>query len=406
MTISFSVMAKKNIQQTDRQVWADIVYRMSEPVLHNMSEGTLQKNMLLELSPTWDGRDKRVAYMECFGRLMAGFAPWLSLPDDKTTEGVQRKQLREWALKSYANAVDPNSGDCLLWTENFQTLVDAAYLAESFLRGYEALWEPLDKVTKQRYINNFTALRRINPLYTNWLLFTATVETFLQKANGSGDTYRLSSTLRKINEWYVGDGWYSDGVSFTFDYYNSFVIQPMYVECVSELTQHGKQKDYAGCSYPIAWKRLQRFGAIIERLISPEGTFPVFGRSITYRTAVLQPLAMLAWHDRLPEGLSHGQVRSAITAVVKRMFSDNRNFNKVGFLTLGFNSSQPATANVYTDNGSLYMASLAFLPLGLPANHPFWTSPKESWTSKKAWDGELFPKDHTYNEKLNALNYQ
>ena len=207
MTISFSVMAKKNIQQTDRQVWADIVYRMSEPVLHNMSEGTLQKNMLLELSPTWDGRDKRVSYMECFGRLMAGIAPWLSLPDDKTTEGVQRKQLREWALKSYANAVDPNSGDCLLWTENFQTLVDAAYLAESFLRGYEALWEPLDEVTKQRYINNFTALRRINPLYTNWLLFTATVETFLQKANGSGDTYRLSSTLRKINEWYVGDGW-------------------------------------------------------------------------------------------------------------------------------------------------------------------------------------------------------
>lgn len=56
-----------------------------------------------------DGRNQNVTYMECFGRLMAGLAPWLSLPDDETPEGLQRKQLREWALKSYANAVDPAS---------------------------------------------------------------------------------------------------------------------------------------------------------------------------------------------------------------------------------------------------------------------------------------------------------
>ena len=399
-------MSKEKILQNDRKLWCDMAYKMAEPVLHKMSEGKLQKEMQLELSPTWDGRDKRVSYMECFARLMAGIAPWLSLPDEQTEEGKLRGQLKKWALKSYVNAVDPNNPDYLLWEDNFQTLVDAAYLAESLLRGYDALWKPLDEETKQRYIQHFTSLRRINPLYTNWLLFTATIETFLQKANDSGDTYRLSSTLRKINEWYVGDGWYSDGVSFTFDYYNSFVIQPMFVECVTELTNHGKMHDYAGCRYLVAWNRLKRFGAIVERLISPEGTFPVFGRSITYRTGVLQPLAMLAWYDQLPIDVSRGQARAAMTAVLKRMFSDSRNYNKKGFLTLGFNSSQPETANVYTDNGSLYMASLVFLPLGLPANHAFWTEPTESWTSKKAWEGELFPKDHTYNERVDALTYQ
>ena len=40
---------------------------------------------------------------------MSGIAPWLSLPDDDTEEGKMRKQLREWALKSYAHAVDPDS---------------------------------------------------------------------------------------------------------------------------------------------------------------------------------------------------------------------------------------------------------------------------------------------------------
>lgn len=94
-----------------------------------------------------------------------------------------------------------------------------------------------------------------------------------------------------------------------------------------------------------------------------------------------------------------------MTAVIQRMFADERNFNENGFLTLGFNGKQPDTANVYTNNGSLYLASLAFLPLGLPADHSFWTAPAESWTSKKAWEGEDFPKDHTYYEKFH-MNYK
>ena len=103
----------------------------------------------------------------------------------------------------------------------------------------------------------------------------------------------------------------------------------------------------------------------------------------SYRTGVLQPLAMLAWRGWLPGELSEGQVRAAMTAVIENMFGDSRNYNKKGFLTLGFNGSQPEISDYYTNNGSLYMASLAFLPLGLPADDPFWTSEAEDWTSKK-----------------------
>lgn len=196
-----SAKKKKQVKEpTDRELWAEVLYRMAEPVLSNMSEGKLQQNMLVELSPTWDGRNKKVTYMECFGRLMAGLAPWISLPDDDTTEGIRRKQLREWALKSYAQAVDPESPDYLLWRKEGQTLVDAAYIAESFIRGYDALWVPLDSVTKQRYITEFTQLRRVDPPYTNWLLFSATVEAFLRKAGAPSDTYRIASALRKVED--------------------------------------------------------------------------------------------------------------------------------------------------------------------------------------------------------------
>lgn len=385
--------------ENDRAYWTGLAYRIAAPVLENMSKGELKKNMQVEVSPTWDGRDKDVTYMECFGRLMSGIAPWLSLPDDDTVEGRQRKQLREWALKSYAHAVDPESPDYLLWRNEGQPLVDAAYIASSFLRAPKQLWEPLDEVTKERYIAEFQQLRRIDPPYTNWLLFSAMVETFLMKAGAQYDMYRIHSAIRKIDEWYVGDGWYSDGEHFAFDYYNSYVIQPMYVQVLQALADRDaalrdKIPGAVQKELDTAKKRMQRFGIILERFISPEGTFPLFGRSMTYRLGVFQPLSMLSWKEFLPAELTEGQVRSALTAAMKRLFMHEGNFNEGGFLRLGFAGHQPDLADWYTNNGSMYLTSEVFLPLGLPADHSFWTSPAEEWTTKKAWQGDPFPKDH------------
>ncbi|MDD3386925.1 MAG: DUF2264 domain-containing protein, partial [Prevotella sp.] len=230
-----SAAAKKKVQLTDRQYWCQQAYKMAQPVLENMSKGELQKNMQLELSPNWDGRNKNVAYMECFGRLMAGIAPWLSLPNDNTPEGKQRQQLRTWALASYKNAVDPTSPDYLAWRGHGQALVDAAYVAESFIRGYDALWVPLDKETKERYITEFTQMRRIDPPYTNWFLFSSTIESFLAKVQAPYDEFRVNTACRKVEEWYVGDGWYADGPSFAFDYYSSYVFHPMYLETLQNM---------------------------------------------------------------------------------------------------------------------------------------------------------------------------
>jgi hypothetical protein len=201
-----------------------------------------------------------------------------------------------------------------------------------------------------------------------------------------------------MEEWYVGDGWYSDGPEFHFDYYNSFVIQPMYTEDLEVALQMGKRSLANQRLFDRAVKREQRFGVILERLISPEGAIPPFGRSITYRTGTLQPLALLAWKGRLDPSLSNGQVRAAMTAAIKRIFASPSNFNEQGFLTLGYCGHQPGISDSYSDNGSMYLASLAFLPLGLPADNPFWTDPAQPWTSKKAYSGEEFPKDHAYDE--------
>ncbi len=404
----FGAKNKKQQQQTDRDYWCQLAYKMAQPVLENMAKGELQKNMQTEFSPSFDNRNRKVVYMETFGRLMAGIAPWIALPDEAgqsgiTGESAMRHQLREWALASYKNAVDPDSPDYLCWGVAGQNLVDAAYIAESFLRAYDQLWLPLDDVTKQRYIKEFQKLRRIDPPYTNWLLFSSVIEGFIAKAAGlrEYDEYRVNSACRKMEEWYVGDGWFSDGPEFAFNYYSSFVFHPMYLETLQAMVDAkvNSRLDYQKY-YDRELKRTQKFAMILERFISPEGTFPVFGRSIPYRLACLQPLALMAWYEKLPKDLSNGQVRAALTSVMHRMFDHSENFNAGGYLTIGFCGSQPDIADWYTNNGSLYMTSLCFMPLGLPANHPFWTDAAEPCTQAKAWGGQPFPKDHDWKDDI------
>lgn len=379
------------VAMDDRKNWYELLYKMAKPVLEPMSRDQLKAGMEVEYSPAWDGRDKGVAYMEAFGRLIAGLAPWLALPADGTEEGKKRSELLGYLLKAHTHAVNPKSKDYLTWHKEGQPLVDAAYIAHSFLRAPKQTWEPLDAVTRQQYIEHFKSLRRVKTPYNNWLLFAAMVETFLFSIGEAYDPFRIDLALRKHEEWYAGDGWFKDGEVFHFDYYNGYVIHPMLLDILNVMKVQGKQMEE---QYAIELRRMQRYAEFLERLISPEGSFPAFGRSVTYRLGAFQPLSQLAWMDQLPEGISRGQVRASLSAVMNRMFSIEGNFNKQGYLTLGFAGHQPNLADYYSNSGSMYLTSLGFLQLGLPADHPFWTLPSEDWTAKKAWAGKAFKKDY------------
>ena len=377
--------------QDDRSVWTKSLYKIVYPVIHNMAQGTLKQNMPLELGPQYYLQVKKVTYLEAVGRTMAGVAPWLALPDDETAEGMMRKQLREELLKGLRNAVDPAHPDYLNFRTEGQPIVDAAFVAHAFLRAPKALWEPLDTVTKQRFIEEFKSLRNRKAAYSNWLLFAALTEGFLLSIGEQHDPARIDFALRKMKEWYVGDGWYSDGEKFSMDYYNSFVIHPMLVDVLKVMVQKKMAQQQ---EYDLALQRMVRHAEFQERIISPEGTFPPFGRSITYRTAALQTLAQVALMEKLPAHVSQAQVRCALTSVIQKMFTGNQNFDSNGWLVLGFNGHQPTIADQYTSTGSLYLCSVGFLTLGLPASHAFWTDAPAEWTSRKAWKGEPVKKDY------------
>jgi len=404
VTVSGTAIAQKNkktAQQPapvttttgaqDRVYWSELLYKISSPVILNLSRSELKKNMPVEKAPEYGLNAEKVTYLEAVGRTMAGVAPWLALPDDDTKEGQQRKELRIALIKGIANAVDPSNPDYLNFRTENQPIVDAAYMAQAFLRAPKALWEPLDSTTKRRVKEEFKALRTRSGAYNNWLLFAGMNEIFLLSVGEQPDPVRIEFARRKIIEWYEGDGWYSDGPGFSMDYYNSYVIHPMLVDFLKVLLDKKRVKAE---EYETAVKRMVRYAEFLERFIAPDGSYPPFGRSITYRTAAFQALAQTALMDKLPAHISAAQTRSALSAVMHKLYDQCNNFDEKGWLVLGFCGHQPMIADTYTSTGSLYMATLGFLPLGLPADHPFWTGAAEDWTSKKAWSSQPFKKDY------------
>jgi len=114
------------------------------------------------------------------------------------------------------------------------------------------------------------------------------------------------------------------------------------------------------------------------------------GRSIAYRCGAFQLLAQMVLQKQLPESLKPAQVRSALTAVIKRTLHAPQTFDDKGWLTIGLAGHQPGVGESYISTGSLYLCMTAFLPLGLGAEDEFWKGEGEDWTSRKAFGGKEF----------------
>lgn len=152
------------------------------------------------------------------------------------------------------------------------------------------------------------------------------------------------------------------------------------------VTMHEYYADWAKLRGPIV-QRAQRYADILERSISPDGTYPVIGRSIVYRGGAFQLLAQMALRRELPEHADPAQVRGALTAVIRRTIEAPGTFDENGWLRIGLAGHQPELGETYISTGSLYLCSTVFLPLGLDENDPFWRNEEKPWSSKLAWSG-------------------
>ena len=389
--------------QSDREQWVGWMTRIYDPVVRNLANGTLKEKMPYESINNGDRRP--VSYLEAFGRSFCGMAPWLELGADETEEGKLRKEYIDLTIKALANAVNPKSPDFMDFTKNVvsQPLVDAAYLCEGLLHSRTQIYNKLDKKTRKDLLTALETTRGIKPNESNWLLFASTIEAFMLEATGKCDTTRLWRGIRKFmyeGGWYQGDACYGDGPKVNLDYYNSLVINPMLTEVLAVMVKH-KYIDEKFLTQQ--HKREGRLAQLLERVISPEGTYPVLGRSITYRFGHFHGLSHAALLGLLPKQVPAGQVRTVLTAVIQRQVSQPGTFDKEGWLTVGFAGHQPRMSEKYINTGSEYMCMAVFMALGLPATHPFWAEPWQEWTGRKAWRGIDVGADHALRDKTDLF---
>jgi len=378
-----------------REDWLEKLWQISRPVLEASANGRLKSTMTVA-GPFSDKRHQ-FSFLEACGRTLAGIAPWLECKGLTGQEAQQQQYTQQLCQAMLVSITDPHSPDFLNFNAGPQSLVDAAYLAQGLLRAPEALWHPLTQETKKQIISALIATRRIKPYFNNWLLFSAIIEAFFCKIGAPFDAMRIDYAMRQTNQWYVGDGLYADGPEFHSDYYNSYVIHPFSLD-ILKATSHVRA--WAGLE-GVFLKRAQRYAELLERMISPEGTMPVMGRSITYRCGNLHAIAQLALMQALPTSLRPSQVRSAMEAVIYKTLLPSNTFNEHGWLNIGLCGHQPSLAEDYISTGSLYLASLAFLPLGLHSDNAFWKDPRLSFSSQLLYAGEDSVPDKAWDEKSN-----
>jgi hypothetical protein len=375
----------------DRQYWLEQLDKLARPILSNLANDNLRAAMPVALSKRTDNAASRTkaAYLEAFGRVLCGISPWLNLEGGAAKEVALRNQYREWTLKAIANAVNPQAKDYMPFQRPGQALVDASFFAFALVRC-PWLWEHLNDSTRKQVVNALVLTRDIKPGFTNWILFSGMIEAFFCKYKMWWDQMRVDFCFRQFEQWYVGDGVYSDGPPYHWDYYNSYVIHP-YLATMLEIVN--KENNAYNWLTEKLKARNERYAVIQERMINTDGTYPITGRSIVYRGAAFHHLADIAWRQKLPAQLSPAQVRCALTAVIKKTMGQPSTF-KDGWLTIGVYGSQPDLADVYNNTGSLYLCATILLPLGLPETDTFWSSPAAMWTSQKVWSGVDVPGDH------------
>ena len=392
LSFSVTVNAAEMVSPSTRKQWLAYLDRVARPVMQNIAQDELKAKMPVITSGTIDNKAQRtkVAYLEAFGRTLCGIAPWLQLEGGDPAEVKIRDQYRRWAVQGIANAVNPNAKDYLQWNGG-QPLVDASFVALALIRA-PWLWQHLDKPVQQQLVTALMITRNTVPVYSNWILFSGAIEAFFDKYDLGYDPVRIEFAVREFTQhWYVGDGLYSDGMSFHLDYYNSIVIHPNLNAILDEVNdKHKIYQRERGNAKVIS----QRYAQILEGMINTDGSYPATGRSIVYRGGVFHHLADMAYKKQLPSSISAAQVREALTAVIKKTLDAPNTFNKAGWLNIGLYGSQPSLAEFYITTGSLYICTDIFMPLGLPETDEFWSTPPAPWTSVKIWSGQDVPADH------------
>ncbi|MGW0118196.1 DUF2264 domain-containing protein [Streptomyces sp. NPDC003327] len=272
----------------------------------------------------------------------------------------------------------PGGDDPDAWprtTDTRQAIVEAASVALGLRLTRPWLWDRLDDRTRHHLVDWLLPALGPSPVDNNWWLFGLTVAGFLQDAGVETDraAATVDRSLARVEDWYLGEGWYSDGDNRAFDHYNAWALH-FYPVLHAHLADDRDLLDRYG-------PRLRAHLDDHVHLFDANGAPVPYGRSLIYRQAAAAApwLGALTGHTPLTPGATRRLASGTLRYFHERGASDAR-----GLLTLGWHGPYPPLVQEYSGPGSPYWASKGFLGLLLPADHPVWTDREEPLPAERA----------------------
>lgn len=328
-----------------------------------------ESHALIDLPGPASGSGRWSDGLEGFARtfLLAAFR----LGHAKTDE----HDLAAWYAEGLRAGTDPTNPE--RWPtldEKPQAKVECASIALALYETRDRIWNHLDDGTKQRVVDWMARMINSPMPANNWVWFQNITEAFLRTVGGPWDPADIERNLALTEQWYVADGWYSDGDhdqggNRNFDYYSGWAMHfyPLWYHRMLGADADPELRE----TYR---ERIRRFLDDAQHLVAANGSPVLQGRSLTYRYAMLVPFFVGALFDATP--LPPGRTRRLASGVV-RHFVDNGCFDEHDLQPIGWHRPFTPMRQIYSGPGSPYWSSKAFAGLLLSPDHAVWTATEE-----------------------------
>ncbi len=305
--------------------------------------------------------DNHAAELEGFARPLWGLVPLAA------GGGI----FPDWELyrRGLTNGTDPNHAE--YWGDPLdrdQRLVEMAAIGLALLMVPAEVWEPLSVQARARFADWLGRINTLGIVDSNWLWFLVLVNLGLRNVGAAYDEHAMRTALDRLDEFYLGEGWYSDGMTSQRDYYIPFAMH-YYGLIYAKFAQADDPERAAALR-----TRAVAFAQDFVHWFAADGAALPFGRSLTYRFAQGALWGALAFADveALPWGVIKGLALRHL-----RWWSRQPIFAPDGTLSIGYAYPNLNMAEQYNSPGSPYWALKYFLPLALPETHPFWQAEEQ-----------------------------
>ncbi|MEU6253975.1 DUF2264 domain-containing protein [Streptomyces sp. NPDC047043] len=300
--------------------------------------------------------DDTAAELESFARPLWGLAPLAA--------GKGEVPHADLWVRGLASGSDPDHPE--YWGEpgdHDQRIVEMAAIGFALALAPEAFWDPLTGRERDRLARWLLSALPRETADNNWHFFPVLIGLGLHRVGVPHDHSAIRTRLERLETFWLGDGWYSDGPTERRDYYVPWAMH-FYGLLYAQLAENGDRFR----------ERAARFAHDFRHWFADDGAAVPYGRSLTYRWA------QAAFWGALPfagvDALPWGEVKGLLLRHL-RWWQGRPVTGPDGLLSIGYGYPQPALAEQYNAPGSPYWSLKAFLPLALPADHPFWTAPEE-----------------------------